>query len=896
MKSSVYKSRPLTSALVLIPLLSAAVTSAQAADAWNGKSLYNLSKTGVSAPASCAAASCHGSAPPLTGTGLNKIGNGRNNPALIRSAISGNAGGMGKLVWNDLELADIAAYIGNPNVTAPAPGPTPTPAGSASPGSLSFSTTLPQASAAQAVTLTNTGNVALTITSSTLNGTNPTEFAIASASCVNGGSVALSGTCTVNITFNPVSAGTKSANLAILHAGGTANVSLSGNASAAAVYSGSASPTTLTYGSTVINTASSTQSITFSNNGNVALPIASSGLVGGNSGEFKIVSNTCTAGSQVATSGNCTVGISFNPLTIGAKSTAMQIAHSGGTASVTLNGSAADTPKPTLGINTTSLAFGNVVQNQTSAAQRITIDNNAGTAPLVLSGLSLSAGAGAANYFLGGTCTATSTINTGASCYIDVSFNPKSIAALNGTLTINSNASNNNAVGVSLTGSGVAVPAPVVTVGPASLAFGNQQINLSSNSQVVTIQNTGTAAATLGAPAIAGAGMTISANTCVTSLAVNSSCTVSIVYTPVAVGANTGSLSITSNAPGSPYSVNLSGTGSATPTPKPTISQTALHTFAATTVGQKTAVFTATVGNSGTASFKLASLGITGSNPSDFSLGAGSCDTVTAISSTNTCSVSVAFNPTAVGLRTANLSIVTDSGTTLGFGLQGTGNAIAVTQGALGTATLDFGPILVGNTTNPSLIMVNNTGNTDLVVSSVVVATPFAIATDSTGCGAGVLPFTVKIGTSCNIAVKAKPTAAVASTATLTIKSNAPADMLATLKVTGSAVPVAVAPPVVVPPTVTPPTGSSSSSSSSSSSGAPASSSGMTGTVPATPPTATASGSTNPPVLANEAATPFNAGAGGCSVSQDGSDISLVLLLLAALFTAMLRRNASKQK
>lgn len=51
------------------------------------------------------------------------------------------------------------------------------------------------------------------------------------------------------------------------------------------------------------------------------------------------------------------------------------------------------------------------------------------------------------------------------------------------------------------------------------------------------------------------------ASTCGASIAANGSCTVSITFDPTAAGAATGSLTVASNAAGSPLTVALSGTG-----------------------------------------------------------------------------------------------------------------------------------------------------------------------------------------------------------------------------------------------------------------------------------------------------------------------------------------------
>jgi hypothetical protein len=161
-----------------------------------------------------------------------------NNPAVITSAFAANRGGMGSLFngkFTAAEIADLAAFIGNPNVTA-------APAASLAPASLSFAgTTVGQSSAALSTTLTNTGNAALNISAIGVGGANASDFSITGGSCSAGGSVAAGANCNVQLVFRPAAAGARSASLNISHnaTGGSSSVALggTGNAVAAATIS-----------------------------------------------------------------------------------------------------------------------------------------------------------------------------------------------------------------------------------------------------------------------------------------------------------------------------------------------------------------------------------------------------------------------------------------------------------------------------------------------------------------------------------------------------------------------------------------------------------------------------------------------------------------------------------
>jgi hypothetical protein len=84
------------------------------------------------------------------------------------------------------------------------------------------------ASAAKTVTLTNSGNLILHLSSITLAGTNPMEF-VETTTC--GATVAAGGgTCTISVKFQPSTAGAKSAivNIADDAAGSPQKITLSG--------------------------------------------------------------------------------------------------------------------------------------------------------------------------------------------------------------------------------------------------------------------------------------------------------------------------------------------------------------------------------------------------------------------------------------------------------------------------------------------------------------------------------------------------------------------------------------------------------------------------------------------------------------------------------------------
>jgi hypothetical protein len=107
---------------------------------------------------------------------------------------------------------------------------------SLAPASLSFgSLQVGGSSAAQSVTLTNTGTAALTIASVALTGANPGDFAQATTCPLGPLTLAAGANCSISVSFGPTAAGARSASVSIVDdAGGSPqSVSLSGTGTTA---------------------------------------------------------------------------------------------------------------------------------------------------------------------------------------------------------------------------------------------------------------------------------------------------------------------------------------------------------------------------------------------------------------------------------------------------------------------------------------------------------------------------------------------------------------------------------------------------------------------------------------------------------------------------------------
>ena len=200
---------------------------------------------------------------------------------------------------------------------------------------------------------------------------------------------------------------------------------------------------------------------------------------------------------------------------------------------------------------------------------------------------------------------------------------------------------------------------PAVGLTPASVTFPAQTVGTTSVAQPVLLTNTGTGTLTGIAIALVGAnaGSFAESNSCGAALAAGVSCTISVTFSPTAVGAASASLAITDNA-GS-QSVTLSGSGAAPLLPSASVSPGSL-TFASQEIGTSSASQPVTLTNSGNATLANIAVAISGSNATSF---AQSANCGTSLPAGNSCSIAVTFTPTAAGAATAVLTI-TDSAAT----------------------------------------------------------------------------------------------------------------------------------------------------------------------------------------------------------------------------------------
>jgi len=211
--------------------------------------------------------------------------------------------------------------------------------------------------------------------------------------------------------------------------------------------------------------------------------------------------------------------------------------------------------EPNVSLSPSSLALGNQAVGSTSAPQTVTLSNT-GNAALSLSSIAIT-GANAGDFAQTNTCG--NSVGAGGSCTISVMFTPTASGSRAASVTIADNAAGSPQT-VGLSGVGVA---PVISISPMSLAFGNQPVGTKSAAQTVTVSNTGSTSLSLASITITGAnpGDFAQSDNCGSAVAAGGNCTINVTFTPTMDGPRNAAIIVTTDVTGSPQTVALTGTG-----------------------------------------------------------------------------------------------------------------------------------------------------------------------------------------------------------------------------------------------------------------------------------------------------------------------------------------------
>src|SRR6266852_272301 len=318
-----------------------------------------------------------------------------------------------------------------------------------------------------------------------------------------------------------------------------------------------------------------------------------------------------------------------------------------------------------------------------------------------------------------------------------------------------------------------ALSGPVAALFPASENFGAVTVGQSSNSQLVTLTNAGDQGLSINSISLGGAnpGDFAATPNCTvpTVLAPNATCTVSVRFLPAAAGTRQANLLTTDNAPGSPQSLPLSGTGVAAQ-PAVTLVPASLL-FPTTTQGSTSAAQTITVTSAGTATLHISSVLPGGANPGDFQV-TNNCAGAYAVNSN--CTISVTFSPLGAAQRTATVTI-TDDAPDSPQSVQLTGNGADPTPGTpavkVTLMSISFGTVTQGAAVGAHTVTLTSFGTASLHISSIVLGSAnsgdFGLVNNCTAAA-------YAVNASCTISVSFTPLSTGGRAALVTVTDDTP--------------------------------------------------------------------------------------------------------------------------
>jgi len=309
-------------------------------------------------------------------------------------------------------------------------------------------------------------------------------------------------------------------------------------------------------------------------------------------------------------------------------------------------------------------------------------------------------------------------------------------------------------VGVTGKGTTSGVTGATIEISPNAVSFGNLAVGQSAT-KTVTLTNTGTDMLTVSGISVAGTGFTASGPHLPISLSAGQSASISAIFKPTAGSADTGTITITSNADGSPSLINLSGTGMTAAALTATPNSIA---FGSVAVGSE-ATQTIHLENTGSEAAAISKIAFSGTGISISGITAPMT-----LSSGQTANLTVTYKPVSAATLAGSVSITSnasDPSMVIGINATATSSTLSATP-----SSVSFGNVVVGSDTTQT-IRLQNIGTSQVAISSI---TPSVSGVAISGIS---LPANLAPGASATLSAAYKPAAAGSVAGKITVTSNA---------------------------------------------------------------------------------------------------------------------------
>ncbi len=573
----------------------------------------------------------------------------------------------------------LAHNAGGP-ATVPATGFGVSPSFLVNPVSVAFGNVPVNASKTDSVVVTNEGNIPLNISSVT---SSSPRFGVTPPSA----QIAPGASRKFYIIFMPGTTGNVGGSITFTHdaPGSPSSVVVAGTGVAPAF---NVTPRIVSFGNVGLNTTA-TDSVIVTNPGTAALVISSASTTGARFGVTPSFATVPPLGAQV-------FRVSFSPLQSGLQSTHVIFTHNGRAVpdSVSLSGTGVT---PVFSIEPSSLNFGNVLLG--TVRQDSLIVTNSGLVNLVVNSVTSSNPRFSV-------LPALAVIPPGESTEFYVMFAPLLSGLSSSTLTFTHNAPNSPSV-VSVQGAGIVSG---FSVQPSSLDFGSVRKGQTKRDSVI-VTNTGSASLNISSARPSNAFFSVSPENA--TLTAGASRTFAVTFNPTMTGTAQGAIIFTHDAPGSPTSVPVAGSGV-----EPVFSVNPQSRTFGNVVVNSTRTDSVMVTNTG--AFPLTISGISSSS-SEFIV----TPLNAVVPAGQQRAVLISFTPAVAGPRSAIVTFTHDAAGSPGtVNVNGTG---IVSTFSIIPSQLNFGSVRVGESKIDSFVVANS-GNTVLTISSVASSNPqFAV-------------------------------------------------------------------------------------------------------------------------------------------------------------------------
>jgi Abnormal spindle-like microcephaly-assoc'd, ASPM-SPD-2-Hydin len=598
-----------------------------------GSVSVNLSNTG--------SASVMISQASVTGTGFTIVGSPNGQTIQAGQSLSFTAKFLPTSVGNATGSISIVSNAPNSPMTIALTGAG-TQAGLAStPPSVSFGNVAVGTSGSASVSLSNSGSASVTISQAKVSGTG---FAMVGSP--TGQTIQPGQSISFTTKFSPTSAGNATGTISV--ASNAPNSPMTIPLTGAGTQPGLAStPASVSFGKVVVG-ASGSASVNLSNTGSASVTISQASVTGTG---FSMVGSP--TGQTIPPGQSFSFTAQFSPTSVGNATGTISVASNASNSPMTIALTGAGTV-PGLGVSPGAVNFkGIVVGNIGTATLNL---SNTGSAAVTISQASVT-GTG---FTISG-LAAGLTIQPGQNSSFAAQFQPTSTGSASGSISISSN-SPNSPMTIALTGTGTQ---PEIGAIPSSAPFGNVTVG-NANSQTITLTNGGTANLIISQGSVTGNGFKITGLSTPLTITPGSNATFNAVFTPAGAGKVTGTISLANDAPSSPYTIALSGTGVAEA--QLVSFNVSSLSFGNVSVGSNTSL-PATLTNTGNSNVTISSANTTGAGFTVSGVSSGE-----SLSPNQSIPVTVQFAPSASGTVNGNLTIVssaTDSPTSIT--LSGTG-------------------------------------------------------------------------------------------------------------------------------------------------------------------------------------------------------------------------------